>query len=117
MALSVQQRVALVAPAFATNATLDAYVEMAEETIGASSFGGAGSVTRAQAVALCAAHFIALANDAATDGVGGAVTAKREGDLSVSYAAPAGGADFEQTKYGRALLEHAARTNICIGVV
>lgn len=94
-----------IAPAFDASANRSLFLELAELRTSSTHYGD----NRTQAVALRAAHLLAL-NAAAngSDGVsGGPVASKSEGDLSVTYAvssdAMADG-DLNSTAYGRQLI-------------
>lgn len=121
MALSADIRLSLLAPTFAAHPLKAQYLEMAEELIAPASAGGWSATTRPQAVALRAAHIMTLANDLAFAGgaAGGAVSSKREGDLSVSYASTSADkrdADLSQTVYGRQLMELASANMLNFGI-
>ena len=121
MALSAAQRLVLVAPQFAGNVNIPLYIELAEELTAPASACGMSEVRRTQAIALRAAHMMTLALDPSYAGgaTGGAVSSKREGDLSLSYGTSSAAdkdADLSQTVYGRQLMELAASTFLLVGV-
>lgn len=97
MALTPSQYLDLVAPEFSSNANKSTYLEMAQGRTSSCFYGSNYS----QAVALMAAHMMALALSRPAGGDAGQVTSKREGDLSISFGAVSGvSADLAQTKYG-----------------
>lgn len=122
MALTASQRLDVLAPQFAGHSAKDSFLAMADELVAPASSCGLPSERRSQAVALQAAHLMTLAYDPSYAGgaSGGAVTSKREGDLSLSYGSAAGAAaddaDLSQTTYGRQLLELVRRSFTFIGV-
>lgn len=113
--LTIDQYITAIAPALATDASKDVFVEMAKERVDKAFYG----LKYNQAVALMTAH-IAFLLGAGTLGAGsgsaesgstGSVTSKREGDLSVSYGSGAvstsgnvGDADLAQTRFGLMLI-------------
>lgn len=102
-----------IAPNFdsATNRSL--FIELAESRTSSTHYGA----NRSQAVALWAAHMIALATASEYDGVsGGPVSSKSEGDLSISYATSSTSSDLASTSYGRQLLglRRASGTGISV---
>jgi hypothetical protein len=105
--LTASERFDLAAPQYAANALKSSYLLQADEFI-AKDFRPA---VRLQLVALKAAHDMTLAlNPLFKDGSAtGPVTSKREGELSVGFAAPSSSAiddgEYALTKYGRKLLE------------
>ena len=121
MALTAAQRLDLIAPQFAGHASQASYLAMAAELVAPASSCGWTADRRNQAVALQAAHLMTLAYDPSYAGgaSGGAVTSKREGDLSLSYGSvqsASDDADLSQTTYGRQLLELVRRSFVFIGV-
>ena len=116
--LTIDQYLAAIAPALATDANKAVYIEMAAERTNKCFYGGKYN----QAVALLAAHIAFLLNaQAGAMGAGsgsadagsvGTITSKREGDLSVSYGAGAvsvsdagvSDAELAQTRFGLMLL-------------
>lgn len=129
--LSVDQYIAAIAPALVTDANKAVFVEMATERTNRCFYGEKYN----QAVALLAAHTAFLLNaQAGAMGAGsgsteagsvGAITSKREGDLSVSYGAgtvsvsDAGVSDAElaQTRFGLMLLALRKGCRPFMGVV
>lgn len=72
-----------------------------------------------QAVALLAAHMIALnSSSLRQNGETGAISSKKEGDLSIGFAAGAGQGinDLDQTHYGKQLKRLRAGGNFFVGV-
>lgn len=113
---TIDQYIAAIAPALAASGSSGVFVEMARERTNAEFYG----VKYNQAVALMAAHVWFLmgagnggaGSGSAEAGSVGALTTKREGDLSVSYSSPAAtlamkdasDAELSQTRYGLQLL-------------
>ena len=93
------------APAFDDDATRSTHLAIAEGCTSSTYFG----VNRPVAVALRAAHSLCLSSgsSAFVGGASGPIASKSEGDLSVSYAQPKGGAGMDSgldsTPYGREL--------------
>lgn len=121
MALSADTRLSLLAPGFAAHPLKASYLEMAEEQTAPSPSNGWSVATRAQAVALRAAHLMTLVLDQAYAGGAnsGPVSSKSEGDLSLSYGTSSTDsrhADLSQTTFGRQLLELAASNTLLFGV-
>ena len=109
--LTIDQYLAAIAPALATDANKAVYIEMATERTNKCFYGEKYN----QAVALLAAHIAFLLNaQAGAMGAGsgsadagsvGTITSKREGDLSVSYGAGAVSvSELAQTRFGLMLL-------------
>lgn len=121
MSLTAAQRLSLLAPQFASHAEKDSFLAMADELVAPASSCGLSADRREQAVALQAAHLMTLSYDPSYAGgaTGGAVTSKREGDLSLSYGSAQSASDdsdLSQTTYGRQLLELTRRSFVFIGV-
>lgn len=83
-------------PDLATNERADIWIEMASFRVSKCYFKGAYYL----ALALMAEHIGAL-EDRGSDGVAGAITSKREGDLSIGFAAGSDSDDLSATSYGR----------------
>ena len=82
MALDATAQLALLAPTLSLNANAPSYIASACEELSSCFFGSSYE----KAVALLAAHTMTLALDPIrAGGVGGAVTSKREGQLSISF--------------------------------
>lgn len=98
MAISALQYLTLRAPALATNANVGLYIDAAREDLSECYLGAVYE----KAVAMLAAHTMTLSLDPArSGGVGGSVTSKSEGALSIGFSAgSAGGSDWGQTSYG-----------------
>lgn len=91
--------VSAIAPKFGSEASLDVFVEMADSCVDRGFFGD----MYWQAVAYLTCHRMELA--ARGGDASGAVTSRREGDISVGYAAPGGDSEYLLTSYGRMYLE------------
>ena len=98
-----------IAPEFDDSPTRQTMLDMAESRTNSSYFGD----LRPQAVAYRAAHFLCSftgAAAAAAGGVAGPISAKSEGDLSVSFSKASTASkgavaeDLASTTYGRSLL-------------
>lgn len=104
--LTPTEILAAIAPKLAVLPTAATFLKMAENRIAAAWDGGWGEAVRSEAVAYMAAHMGTMA--ARNYGTGGAVTAMREGDQQVSFAAPSTlpswATDLGQTSYGLHLL-------------
>lgn len=87
-----------IAPAIAAKDTAAVFIDMAADRCGVSYFGKLWS----QAVANLAAHIATLSER--DGGEAGAITSKREGDLSVGFSAGSKDDDLMATLYGRAYL-------------
>lgn len=108
MALTVEQIMDALAPAFSGDVSRPVFIELATARIAPGFY---QSKTN-HAIALMAAHMMAL-NSASASASGrgdeaGAITSKSEGDLSVSFGSTSANvsdaADLSQTKYGTQLI-------------
>lgn len=99
-----------IAPEFNDSSTRQTMLDMAESRTNSTYFGE----LRPQAVAYRAAHLLCVFNGAAlasSGGVSGPITAKSEGDMSVSFGKASSGSQsgndssLVSTGYGRALLD------------
>lgn len=90
--------IATVAPEFVGAANLDGVIEVAEARTSQSAFGD----NRSLAVALLAAHTLALQARGSTGG-GGPITSVKEGDLAISYGPSMAGSVLASTSYGEQL--------------
>lgn len=91
--------VSAIAPKFGSDARVDVFVEMSDSCVDRNYFGD----MYWQAVAYLTCHRMELA--ARGGDASGAVTSRREGDISVGYAAPDGESEYLLTSYGRMYLE------------
>lgn len=102
MALTVIQIFDAIAPGFAANPAKPTYIELAEDRTSACAFG----TRRNHAVALRAAHAMTIDLGGDQSGSGGQITGKKEGNLSLTFAAPSANDsddDLSMTKYGKQL--------------
>lgn len=96
-----------IAPQFDDATGRQAILDLSESRTSETRFG----TQRSEAVAYRAAHVLALSSQtgAWAGGGTGAIASKKEGDLAVSFHAPAGtkseDAYFAQTSYGQMLLD------------
>lgn len=129
--LSVTEYLQAVAPTVAEDQSVNVYIQMAEERTNRAFYGPKAN----QAVALLTAHlaflFTATPNShgagsgSLEGGSTGAITSKREGDLSVSYgsgvvssaAASVSDAELAQTRFGLMLLALRKGCKPFMGVV
>lgn len=99
--ISITTWIGLIAPQFASNASLSEYVAAAAEQLDVATWGGAYN----QAVALLACHYMQLAANGAAGGGGaaGAVASRKAGDVSIGYGASssAAGTGYDLTIYGQ----------------
>lgn len=108
MALTVEQIMDAIAPAFSGDASRPVFIELATARVAPGFYRAKTN----HAIALMAAHMMALDSTTAAEGgrgdEAGAITSKSEGDLSVSFGAAsssvADAADLGQTKYGVQLI-------------
>jgi len=95
-----------IAPQFDDVAGRQVALDLAESRTSSTHFGA----TRSEAVALRAAHNLALdTSSSREDGSAGPITSKSEGDLSISFGSSAQGSgymdpDLSQTMFGRRLI-------------
>lgn len=95
----------LIAPQFASSANRAGMLEFAELNVNEDLFG----VKTQQAIAFYAAHLLVLFNDPLrSNGESGAITSKKEGDLSVNFGGLSGGTIDESllatTSFGQSFL-------------
>lgn len=105
----------VVAPQFNSTPQRDAYLRLSENQTSRCFFG----VNADLAVALRAAHMISLNTSLLrANGETGAISSKKEGDLSIGFVAGAGQGiyDLDQTHYGKQLKGLRKGTNSFIGV-
>ena len=108
MALTVEQIMDAIAPAFSGDASRPVFIELATARVAPGFY----KAKTNYAIALMASHLMALDSaTAAASGRGdeaGAITSKSEGDLSVSFGSTSANtsdaADLGQTKYGVQLI-------------
>lgn len=101
--MSVSAVLSLVAPQYDSIANRNDYIELAEKKTNRCWYGVNGD----EAVALHTAHMITLATSPLyQEGEAGAVSSKREGDLSISYAVGSneGMDSLNLTHFGKQLL-------------
>ena len=117
MTATASDLLSAIAPEFDDSPTRQTMLDMAESRTNSEYFGS----LRPQAVAYRAAHFLCSFNNTATaasGGVSGPVSAKSEGDLSVSFSKASTASkgavaeDLATTAYGRALLSLTASRGI-----
>ena len=116
MAISATQYVTLVAPSYAGNANLSLYLAAAAEQMNTCQWGN--NYNQAQAYLAC--HMIAMTDSVRSGAVGGAITSKTEGKLSISFGSSTGNSDLSATSYGlayqRLLLGSAGPALLVTGV-
>lgn len=111
MALSVSSILDAIAPQFSTDADKSTFITIATGLTSTSCFGDNMNL----AIALRTAHMMTIRDmekdgvSSAYGGASGAVTSKREGDLSISFGNNSSGngsqnEDLNLTKYGKQLL-------------
>jgi hypothetical protein len=107
--LTSKQVILLREPGITDDATLDSYIELAEDCLSEEAFCNKYQ----NAVALQVLHWYSLSNRLSAGGPGGsipgAVASLKEGDLQISFrstftSADAGDAELAQSKYGLELL-------------
>lgn len=105
---SASEILSAIAPEFDSVSSRATFLDMAESRTSSTFFGG----NRSQAVALRAAHMLALTSSGSAERIGGAggpVSSKSEGQLSVSFgsrssSSSSADSDLEQTSFGIQLL-------------
>jgi len=101
--MTASEILSVIAPQFDSTANRDSFIAIATMEVNSCLFGDKAN----KAIALLAAHMIALNTDAARqNGETGNITSKKEGDLSVGYGnfGNAGSGDLGMTHYGRQFL-------------
>lgn len=120
MSLSSVDLMGMYLPQYIGDPSVPLYLQDADDNTAPVSSVGWDAVTRARAVALRAAHNMSLDRDPSrAGGAAGAITGKREGDLSVSFsrsAPPGGEDDLDQTHFGLRL-KRLIRTSFVGGFV
>ena len=104
---SASEILSAIAPEFDSVPSRATFLDMAESRTSSTFFGG----NRTQAVALRAAHMLALTPSGSAERIGGAggpISSKSEGQLSVSFGSRSSSSstdsDLEQTSFGLQLL-------------
>jgi len=111
MSQSVHTILEAIAPVVATSASVDTFIHLALSGVNPSHFGEQYTY----AVALRTAHIGSLALRSSI-GDAGAVSSKKEGDLSISFNTNSGGdAYWSQTSYGLGYLDLVKSTNVALG--
>ena len=102
--MSASTILSAIAPQFNAEPDRELFLELAGQSVNTCLFG----VKADQAVAYLAAHYLTLSTDPArSGGASGAVTSKKEGDLSITYGASGAGAGEEAlslTHFGQTFL-------------
>lgn len=112
MALTTIQIITAIAPALATDASLNTWIELATGLTDRCFFGSNYNL----AVALRAAHMWSLSTYR-SQGESGVVTSKREGQLGISYGGITVDRDLKQTQYGMQLYDLIHSSNPAITVL
>lgn len=103
--MSVSVILSAIAPQFDTEPNRAVFITLASQNVNTCLFG----VKADQAIAYLAAHYLTLSTDPSrSGGATGAITSKKEGDLSIGYGAVAAGAGEEAlslTHYGMTFLQ------------
>jgi hypothetical protein len=110
MSLSITAIFDLIAPQYKDNADKNTWISMASQEVSACYFGA----NRNRAVALLTAHMMTLTlRSGGESGDAGAVTSKKEGDLSITYGSvgKVDDADLGQTSYGRQYISLRRKSN------
>ena len=113
MAQSASAILDMIAPQFASDPNKAEFITLATNRTNENYY---GTTNFSLAVAYLAAHMMTLAD---TNREAGSVTSKREGDLSISFAAvqdKSGGA-LSLTKYGRQLQQLRKESGAAIGAL
>lgn len=114
--MSASSTLSVIAPQFNSIANRDEYLSLAELNVNRCLFDSKGDM----AVALMAAHMLALNTDPIRQQSGGAgqITSKKEGDLSISFssASDGSGGDLFLTVYGLQFqrLSNSVNTNVYV---
>lgn len=113
--MSASTKLSVIAPQYDDISGRDEYLSDAENATNRCWYG----VNADRAVALRAAHMIALDRSLArTNGETGAISSKKEGDLSINFVAGVGQGmdDLDQTHYGKQLKALAQSGGAFLGV-
>ena len=104
---SASEILSAIAPEFYSVSSRATFLDMAESRTSSAFYGG----NRSQAVALRAAHMLALTSSGSAERIGGAggpISSKSEGQLSVAFgsrsSSSSSDSDLEQTSFGVQLL-------------
>lgn len=113
--MSVSTVLSVLAPQFDTTSDRDTYLQLSENLTSRCFYG----VNADMAVALRAAHMMSLNTSVLrANGETGAISSKKEGDLSIGFVAGAGQGinDLDQTHYGKQLKGLTKSSGTFIGV-
>lgn len=113
--MSASAVLSVIAPQFDSVSARNEYIAMAENQTNRCWFGANAD----RAVALRAAHMLALDTSLLrANGETGAISSKKEGDLSIGFVAGAGQGvnDLDQTHYGKQLQGLTAGGGMFLGV-
>lgn len=114
--MSVSSMLSVIASQFDSVDNRSEFINLASLRINRCRFGAKADL----ATAYMAAHMIAMSNTAyRQDGTAGAVTSKREGDLSINFGSTKSkevDGDLEQTSFGKHYLSLQNASGVMIGV-
>lgn len=113
--MSVSSTLSVIAPQFDSEANRADYIALAVNRVNRCWYGENADL----ATALWAAHMMALnLNDNRQNGETGAISSKKEGDLSINFVAGAGQGiyDLDQTHYGKQIKNLRSGGGFFLGV-
>ena len=110
--MTVNDFIRIKAPDLYSDPDKNTWINSAQNKINRCYFGSNYN----EAVALQAAHEWSLTNTR-SNGESGAISSKREGDLSISYSTTGKNDNLNLTHYGKQLIDLRNRSNLSIGVL
>ena len=114
--MSASSNLSLIAPQYDANTNRAGMLELAALRVNTTWFGAKYDL----AVAYVAAHMLAL-NDPLfrPSGEAGAVTSKKEGDLSINYSSggSASSDDYDQTSFGKQFEQLSKECDLAINII